>query len=179
MRTLGFLETNDDRMIEGLAQPVRYALAQNTRCGYPRNTTLALAGHDEDEPRAFDLRLRQEVPQREESFLPAHAVEVDRGIGRGAAARKLLPKPPFKRRQRGRGRRRGIKGGGVLAFDRRRGPFIVGFYARGTELHVRVVLRLRRRRQTASRPARDALRHVQPKLDLFRAQPPEPGLAGR
>ena len=37
MRALGFLETDDDRMIERLAQPVRHASAQNTRPGseYP------------------------------------------------------------------------------------------------------------------------------------------------
>ena len=137
----------------------------------PRTRRAALAGHHQDKPRALDLRPRQEFPQGNESLLPAHAMQVDRGVGRGTAARELLAKPPLKRRERGRS----------LSLDRRRrrraGSF--GRIATGlARLKLRVISRPRKRRRTAPRPARDAPRHVKPELDLLRAQQPEPGRPG-
>ena len=35
-------------------------------------------------------------------LLPAQAMQVERGVGGGVAARELLAKPPLKRRERGR-----------------------------------------------------------------------------
>src|SRR5580704_15778684 len=99
-------------------------------------------------------------------------MKVERGVGRGTAARELLAQPPLKRRERGRS----------LARDRRKTRFRAGSLGQmGTclaRLKLRFISRLRGLRRTASRPARDAPRHVKPELDLFRAQPPEPGLAG-
>jgi hypothetical protein len=97
MRALGFLEAYDDRMIERLAQPAWHALAQNPRRAFAQRAAFALPGHNQDKPRPLSLRLRQEHPQCDESLLPPHAMEVDHGFRRGAAARKLLAQPPLQR----------------------------------------------------------------------------------
>ena len=172
MRARGFLETENDRTIFRAAQPVWHAFAQNTWCCLLGTGPRALPGYHQDNPRALDLRPRQEFPQGRESLLPAQARQVERGVGGGVAARELLAKPPLKRRERGRSpaldrRRRRLRAGSL-------GPMVTGLACR----KFRVGTRLRKLRQTASRPARDAPRHVKPELDLFRAQPPEPGRSG-
>ena len=163
VRARGFLETEDDRTIFRAAQPVWHAFAQYTWRCLPGRGALALAGHHKDKPRALDLRPRQEFPQGGESLLPAHAMQVDRGVGRGAAARELLAKPPLKRRERGRS----------LALDRRRRRLRAGSFGQIvtylTHLKLRILSRLRKLWRTTPRPARDALRHGKPELDLCRA----------
>ena len=161
MRARRFLEANDDGMIEGLAQPVWHALPQDTRGAFPKAAASALSGDDQDKPCSFALGSRQELPQCDKSFLLAHPMEVDCGFGRGTAAGKLLAQPPLKRGERGRG----------FGFGGRWRPSRIGFPFdfRVLGLNLRLWLRLRRLRQTASGPARDVAGHVKPKLNFFRA----------
>jgi hypothetical protein len=100
VRTGSLFKTSDDRAVFGAAEPVRHAPAQYARRDIALCAASALTGHDQNKPRASPLRLRKKVSQGKESLPLVHAVEVDRGIRRNLAARKLLAQPRLNWRER-------------------------------------------------------------------------------
>ena len=88
----GLLEAEHDRAQVGLAQPLggkpfEHAAFIGPVAGILRRA--ALAGDDDDEPRAAGLRMTQEAAQRLMRFGLGQPMQIERSVDRGAPARKF------------------------------------------------------------------------------------------
>ena len=102
----GFLEAEHDRAQVGLAQPLGSEPSQDAAFMRPLARLVqrsALAGDDDDQPRAARLRMAQEPAQRLMRLGLGQPMQIERGVDRGASAREFTLEPPFDWRERRRG----------------------------------------------------------------------------
>jgi len=86
----GCLEAEDQVAQIGAGEPERHGVAQNAAALLPRSS---LAGNNQHEARAAQLRAPQESEERSEGALLPHAVQVDARIDLGQAAQHAPPFP--------------------------------------------------------------------------------------
>jgi hypothetical protein len=169
MRAPGFLEAEHHRAKVGLAQPLRGEPLKHPALVRPPAKLIdrpALAGDDDDQPRAARLRMAKEAAQSLMRLSLSQSVQIERRVDRGASPRKLTFEPPFDRRERWRrgGLRRSVGrrlGGG---WRRGRGP--------------RSPNGIRRNRQGRAAPPRDRAGDFGPERDFLVGQAPQT-FAGR
>jgi len=107
MRDVGFIKT-DNKWTELRQREPQWNLPpQYTALALGISRRSSLPGHDEDEPCAIPLRAAHEMYERIMRLALRHAVQIDLGIDRVAAARNALLLPLVERCERRRFFRQG------------------------------------------------------------------------
>jgi hypothetical protein len=102
VRPRRFLKAKDDRTVPGGAEPAWDTFPQDAWRIAAGDSTVPLAGNNENDARALGLRSRHKGPQSQESLFPGHAMQVNDGIRCRLSPSEFLAQAPVERRKRRR-----------------------------------------------------------------------------